>query len=1192
MSTPYSWTIPTPPYEAPIYGTETWDTRYGLKGTGSGQDAQNIAIEPVSKHGVRYSSGQYQYEEVDLAAPINGLQWGHTRCYANRLLDGNDVYHGWLIKEHKKLSFTDWDIFGPAKICVVDSGSSSQFFERAGPDLYRPAFTGFDELHYESPNSEYVLKTSQGMQWGFYDNNAGNLAGCLKFIQDPYGRRTEAIYDSSGRLESFGDVFENAFLYAYDGSGLLESVTLVVDGDEVRRARYEYGTSANDLKFAYVEEKSDLVSGWAIVRTTFYRYHEPSVYQQRLKDVIRGRSFVNMVAAYGDPEMIYDSTLAEHAVARLEYDAEGRVSSLKIRGTDDPEEHYAYEYVQLEVPSSSINIVHTQTVEKGPYNAEKTMYSNYAGQLVLSRLRDGSSSTSPDWYEYVTYNDRFQVLEVAKPSAIESADVSMTPSSLNWSITLKSEGLVHYREYHEENEFSSEPERIVRRSHIVYPSGRTLEYQYDSGSISDALNRVAGLNGYAHNPSTGIITLGQFEYMGSGTPTKNTFPEPNLRHSWKMQPSEAVEDAGDQYTGYDRFGRVKRSRWFHEGSSLEPLVDLTWNYDRSSNKMQRLDLLAPSLARQDQAAEYDLQSRVTSWARGHYNASAQSLINDGEKEEFTYDRLGNWTNYKVYREAVLDIDQNRVHNEANQIVEVDGKSSKLDYDDNGNMTKFPSDRDLDGNVRKLIWDAWNRLRRVRNSNDVIVDWYGYDGLGRRKWHVYDNNSVYHRHYFYDDQGQIIEEGTHIDNQEDTYKIICQYVWHPGAQGQLIFRDRSVNNNGTLDERLYSLRDDMDVVAIADHSGQLLQRYHYTSFGLQRVMDTDFIELSQEYPSYDWTTLFHGHFLDKGRDIYCIGHRYYRPRLGRWLSQDPAGHVDGPNLYAYVNQNPLNRIDRTGLWAEAGHFYTTYAVALAAGLSQQRAFALAYYSQLPDEVADFEAIEVVEEAGKALGVLAMEKELSRKTFGFFSGPTTAQMDSAVDRVVNLSNIQYGLHFLTGKDEAGIAKARSSLVSAIKDGRFSSDWELGFAIHTLGDAYAHTYNSADGKLMSYKTGKGHLLHGKLPDQITSSAANYAKYADYVANLYTLLGGQGDAASNPHIVDLLKNAANLPKPLNRGTSHERANNAMHNWFVGKYGQSAMYGYNPRPDFSTNNNAGLTIPITGDVNAHSVKIRKMIDQ
>ena len=43
-------------------------------------------------------------------------------------------------------------------------------------------------------------------------------------------------------------------------------------------------------------------------------------------------------------------------------------------------------------------------------------------------------------------------------------------------------------------------------------------------------------------------------------------------------------------------------------------------------------------------------------------------------------------------------------------------------------------------------------------------------------------------------------------------------------------------------------------------------------------------------------------------------RVYDPTVGRWLTPDPAGFVDGPNLYAYVHNNPLKYYDPDGLTA--------------------------------------------------------------------------------------------------------------------------------------------------------------------------------------------------------------------------------------------------------------------------------------
>ena len=43
------------------------------------------------------------------------------------------------------------------------------------------------------------------------------------------------------------------------------------------------------------------------------------------------------------------------------------------------------------------------------------------------------------------------------------------------------------------------------------------------------------------------------------------------------------------------------------------------------------------------------------------------------------------------------------------------------------------------------------------------------------------------------------------------------------------------------------------------------------------------------------------------------HRFYDPETGRYISADPIGLAGGVNLYAYVQNNPVNWIDPEGLF---------------------------------------------------------------------------------------------------------------------------------------------------------------------------------------------------------------------------------------------------------------------------------------
>jgi RHS repeat-associated protein len=60
--------------------------------------------------------------------------------------------------------------------------------------------------------------------------------------------------------------------------------------------------------------------------------------------------------------------------------------------------------------------------------------------------------------------------------------------------------------------------------------------------------------------------------------------------------------------------------------------------------------------------------------------------------------------------------------------------------------------------------------------------------------------------------------------------------------------------------------------------------------------------------------------EDGTGLLNEGHRYRCLETGMFVSRDPAGFVDGPNLYAYVEQNPWSSFDPEGLDSVPGGTY--------------------------------------------------------------------------------------------------------------------------------------------------------------------------------------------------------------------------------------------------------------------------------
>jgi len=68
----------------------------------------------------------------------------------------------------------------------------------------------------------------------------------------------------------------------------------------------------------------------------------------------------------------------------------------------------------------------------------------------------------------------------------------------------------------------------------------------------------------------------------------------------------------------------------------------------------------------------------------------------------------------------------------------------------------------------------------------------------------------------------------------------------------------------------------------------------------------------------------GHQQDDDSGLYYMRARYYEPGSGRFISEDPAR--DGLNWYSYCENDPINKVDRTGCFSEVeGLINTAYAI---------------------------------------------------------------------------------------------------------------------------------------------------------------------------------------------------------------------------------------------------------------------------
>jgi RHS repeat-associated protein len=139
------------------------------------------------------------------------------------------------------------------------------------------------------------------------------------------------------------------------------------------------------------------------------------------------------------------------------------------------------------------------------------------------------------------------------------------------------------------------------------------------------------------------------------------------------------------------------------------------------------------------------------------------------------------------------------------------------------------------------------------------------------------------------------------------ELTDRYAW--GAGGLLFDETYTA---GALDDVLWAASDHLGTVReLLDENGTLVEHREYDSFG---AIDAAFDEVGAAKPQNSLLTevAYTGHWYDRNLDAYITPSRVYDPHTGRFLSEDPAGFAaDGPNLYRYAKNDPVNFRDPSG-----------------------------------------------------------------------------------------------------------------------------------------------------------------------------------------------------------------------------------------------------------------------------------------
>ena len=208
------------------------------------------------------------------------------------------------------------------------------------------------------------------------------------------------------------------------------------------------------------------------------------------------------------------------------------------------------------------------------------------------------------------------------------------------------------------------------------------------------------------------------------------------------------------------------------------------------------------------------------------------------------------------------------------------------YDRNGNRVR---QQDPVSGVTTFGYDLENRLVSFTPATGSAAT-YTYNGEGARVSKTVGSVAT---RYLYD--------GIEVAAELDAAGVVKAGYLHGPKIDELLCSRSSVTNTS-----LYHLTDHLGSTAMLTDSVRAAQAgFLYSAFG----------DLRQKSGSADTNWRFTGRQFDPESGLYHYRARGYDARAGRFLQRDPSGMVDGPNLYAYVGNNPWSFLDPLGLEAE-------------------------------------------------------------------------------------------------------------------------------------------------------------------------------------------------------------------------------------------------------------------------------------
>ena len=436
---------------------------------------------------------------------------------------------------------------------------------------------------------------------------------------------------------------------------------------------------------------------------------------------------------------------------------------------------------------------------------------------------------------------------------------------------------------------------LYRLTSKTYPDQTAVNYTYDPLSRLTQVTDPTGTYSFTYDNLGRLLGTGtQYSFLSSALNNSYSYDAASNRTSLTTSESGITNYSYDSLNrltsvtdpntgtfgfGYDGLGRrtsLTRPNGVGTAYSYDTLSRLlgvqhnggalpgsaSYTYDAAGNRLTKTAV---------QEASPNPVSVLSQYSYDNIYELTQAVVTGTVAEGYSYDTVGN----RLTSAGPTSYN----YNASNELTST--STATYAYDNNGNTLS----KTTTAGTTSYTWDYENRLASVTLPGTGGTVNFKYDPFGRRIEKIALAGTTI---YAYDGDDVTEELG-------GGGNLVAHYTEGVGI-------DQPVATTGTGGTYFYQADGLRSITSITDITGNVAASYVYDSFG----------NLTASTGSITNPFQYTGREFDSETGLYYFRARYYDPKTGHFLSEDPIRAGAEGNFYTYVANNSINAVDPFGL----------------------------------------------------------------------------------------------------------------------------------------------------------------------------------------------------------------------------------------------------------------------------------------